>query len=293
MYLPSIVHHPLAVLFIVLIGLVAGSFINCWAYRRIHGGSVWSGRSQCPYCEHVLQPLELIPVLSWLIQGGRCRHCGHAIGARYPLSEIICALALWGVAWRATALSSDALWVAETIELAIFVCILLYVSLTDLDDLFIPNGALVVALVVRACYLLVCWALAAENVLDQLLGSLLGGLILGGGLLLIVLVADKVLGRDSMGGGDIKLLFVVGCYLGWQLGLACLLLACIVGIVAALIAQHGANAHQSQDSEPSDESEAQSFFGTTMPFGPAIALSCWIMIVWGPQILSAYLALFQ
>ena len=302
MYTAQIAHHPLAILMALAIGLVAGSFVNCWAYRRVHGGSVLHGRSCCPACGHVLAAGELVPLFSWLVQCGRCRHCKAPISVRYPAAEAVCAIALLGVLWRLGSPPSDALWLLETVELALFACILLYASLTDLDDFLIPNGAIVAALAVRAAYLLGCFVLGAPDAFSQALSSLVGGLVLGGGLLVLVLVADRVLGRDSMGGGDLKLMFAAGCYFGWQLGLFCLLVACLVGIVGALALQHAGakgsapKAQRLQDGVAGHQGPGlaqDEFMRKTIPFGPAIAIACWITMVWGSGVLEAYLALFQ
>ena len=304
MYLSHIAHSPFVCLAVALVGLVAGSFVNCWAYRRIHGGSILAGRSCCPACGHVLGPSELVPVVSWLVQRGRCRHCGTPIGVRYPASEVVCAVAMLGVLLRPVAPASDALWLLETIELCLFSCILLYVSLTDFDAMLIPNGAVLAALAVRAAFLAGAFALGEPDAAAMLVESLVGGLVLGGGLLALVLVADRVLGRDSMGGGDIKLMFVAGCYFGWQQGLACLLVACVVGIVGMVLAQvlvrpgddagdAAGNTEGARAEGPADDAQEDSFMRKTMPFGPAIALACWVTIVWGPGMMGAYLALFQ
>ncbi len=285
----AFMQSPFGIALVFVAGLCAGSFINCMAYRREHGESIVHGRSHCPACNHELGALELVPVLSWVLQRGRCRHCGAAVSVRYPAVELLAGIVFVGVACIP---SHEVLEMAELVALC---SVLLYISLVDLDSYTIPNGAIVAALAIRVAYLAAASFQQGSLLVGPIIDSLIGGVALGGGMLVLVLIADHVLGRESMGGGDLKLLFVAGCYLGWQQGVFCLLIASVLGILFALVCQACERRMQSapaeQNATPDDEAAGQ-FFGRTIPFGPAIACALWVTLMCGSQVMSWYFGLF-
>lgn len=258
-FLPAHIVVYLTCLF-ALLGLVMGSALNCLALR-LASGRKWSGkeRSECPRCHHVLTPLELIPLLSWLLQRGKCRHCGEKISARYPLTEAALAL-LYAACFLKYGLS---LPLATAL---VFVSCLFCLSLVDLDTQIIPDRFLVIPLIVRVAELLITRGFSG-------LTALLPGLILAGSVLVLSLIMDKVLKKDTMGGGDIKLLFVIGTFLPLTQCLLMLVIACILGIVMASILLK-------VDSE------------TAFPFGPALSIAAVITLFVGDPIITWYLSLF-
>jgi len=246
-----------------LLGLVFGSFANCAAWRSVHGESVMKGRSHCAVCGHTLGVLDLIPVISWLGLHGRCRYCGKKISVRYPLTEVICAAAFVLVLLKFD-VSLDAL------KYMFFAVILLCVSLTDLDDGIIPDRFLLAGMI---CFIAFAFA-DIQNISNYLINGVIGAFSVSLPLLLFVLAADKLLGKETMGGADIKLFFVVGLFTGWQLCLMTLLFSCIIGIIFAYIfnaVKHSKGA---------------------FPFGPSVALSAFIVILTGQQILNYYHSFF-
>lgn len=266
-----------------VLGLVMGSFINCWAWRYINGESVVSGRSHCTSCNHVLGIRDLVPVFSWLSTRGKCRYCGEKVSARYPATELVCAIVFMGIVARYGL-------TLETVELLAFAGILLFLSLTDLDDYLIPNGCIIAALAVRAAYLAIAFALGMVTLPD--IGFYAAsGLVMGLVLVVVVLVADRVFGRDSMGGGDLKLYAVAGFYFGWQQGLLLVILSCIIGIVVALVAPRGSadGARETPEGVPDDAGD--SALKRVIPFGPSIAAACVIIMIVGEPIISWYLGL--
>ena len=251
-----------ALCFTFVLGLVMGSFLNCWARRIVHGESIIRGRSHCTSCNHVLSAADLVPVLSWLALRGTCRYCGARISVRYPLVELFCALIY-------TSLVACYGLTLETLELACFASVLLVLSLTDIDVYLIPNACVVTAAVVRLCYLAVAGALGELDFSEAAVAALVGGVAIAGPLLVFVLIADILLHRPSMGGGDIKLIFVAGLYFGWQQCLVLIAIACALGLVTAFI-----GARLQKDAE-------ESVALKTIPFGPSIAVACWIMMLCG------------
>ena len=256
-------YRPMLCFFVAVaacFGAVMGSFLNCAAFRIVRGESFLKGRSRCPACGHELTALELVPVLSWAFQRGRCRACGAKVSVRYPLTELGFALVtvLCLLRFDLTPLC---------LRNFLFLCVLFLLTLTDLEDMTIPDGCHIAAILVWMAalpFLFTGWG--------DVMRSLLAAVVFGGGLLGISLVMDKVLGRDSMGGGDIKLFAVVGLYLGIVGTLFALLAACVLGLAmnAALKRRDGDRA---------------------FPFGPAIALSAALMLLYGEPLINWYLGL--
>ena len=239
------------------LGAVMGSFLNCAAWRVVRGESFVRGRSRCPSCGHALGAAELVPVVSWVIQRGRCKWCGARVSARYPLTELGFALitALCLLRFDLTPLC---------LRNWLFLCCLFLLTLTDLDDMIIPDGCHIAAVAI--------WLLMLPFTFtgwrDALL-SVLSALVYGGALLAISLAMDRVLGRDSLGGGDIKLFAVTGLYLGFIGTLFAVALACVIGLALQFALRR---------------EEADRAF----PFGPSIALSTALMLLYGAPLIEWY-----
>ena len=283
-------NDPIIVAFMLVVagvlGLVMGSFINCWAWRSTHGESVLEGRSHCATCGHELGAADLIPVVSWLVSGRKCRYCGDPVSARYPLTEIVCAVAFVAI----TAVYGFSL---ETAELLAFAGILLFLSLTDLDERIIPNACIIAALAVRAAHLAIAFAFGWMDG-SQVLFYVLSAFGVGVVLLVIVLIADKVFARESMGGGDLKLYFVAGFYFGWQQCLFLVILSCVIGIVVALATSKPASASTTVGAtsrSPVEQGDDEGIMKRAIPFGPSIAAACVITMLVGNPFVSWYLGL--
>lgn len=244
----------------LVLGLVMGSGMNCLALRIVAGETWTKGRSRCPACGHELSPRELIPLLSWLMQKGKCRHCGAPVSKRYPITEAAMAV-LYGSILLRFGLSFD------TLSGLVLVTCLLALSLVDLDIQEIPDVLLLVPAAVRLVLLVVEHGFSLP-----LWQNVWPALALGGSVLVLSLLMDNVLGRESMGGGDIKLLFLLGLYLSFPCCVLLIILSCIVGLVLAFTL--GARK------------------GVAFPFGPAIALAAWIVLMIGEPVTAWYLGLF-
>ena len=242
-----------------LFGLVMGSALNCLAYRIAHKEKWSGGRSRCPDCGHTLKAADLIPLFSYLFLKGRCRYCGKKISPRYPIAE-----ALLAVIYVSLLLRYDLS--LETVQLVILCSCLFCLSLVDLDIQIIPDRFIVVGVV-----LFIVTLFFVPDPGKRALDGLIGGIAVGGGVLLLALLMEKLLRRDAMGGGDIKLLFLTGLFLGWQKNLLCLLLACVVGILWGLV-----RAKRGQQG---------------LPWGPGIALAAWCAALFGQNLIDWYLSL--
>lgn len=263
-YLPTFAKLYLYVIAGIL-GLVMGSALNCLSYRIAHNQKWSGGRSACPSCGHILATKDLIPLFSWLFLKGKCRYCGEKVSARYPLTEALLALVYVSLLWRYE-LSLNL--VSTTILCSCLFCL----SLVDLETQIIPDRFLLIPAIVRIIQLFI------ENSLMNALLSLIPAIVLGGSVLVISLIMDKILKKDTMGGGDIKLLAVLGLFLSpFPLcipeGLMLLFIACIVGIVIGSILMK-------VDSE------------TPFPFGPALAIAAWITLLFGQPLAAWYTNLF-
>ena len=260
---------------VAVLGLVMGSFLNCLAWRSTHGESVLEGRSHCTSCGHVLGPADLVPVLSWVFSGGKCRYCGERVSWRYPATEVLCSVIYVSIFLRYGL-------TLETVELIAFASVLLVLSLTDLDSYIIPNATIVAAIVIRVVYLVVNPLVTGTDLVGPLVESLIGFFGVGIAMLVVTLAMDFLLGKESLGGGDIKLLAVAGLYFGWQQCLFLIVVACVLWLVFAALASRGRET-LADGTMSSDH---------LIPFGPAIAAACWVTMLWGRDVLAWYLGLF-
>ena len=249
---PAITAYILAVT--ALLGLVMGSFCNAWAWRLAHGESIARGRSHCAVCGHTLAAKDLIPLVSWLTLRGKCRYCGEPISPRYPAVELVS-----GLYYASILLRYDVSW--DALRFLILGSLLLTASLVDLDTMELPDGLLLAAALLALLRLPGGWK-----------SALLGAVAISVPLLLLVLLADKLLGRETMGGGDIKLVAVLGLHFGPLQTLFLLILSCVLGLVL------GAAMKKAKDSP--------------FPFGPALALAGWLTALCGAPLVSWYLSFF-
>ena len=186
-----------------LLGTCMGSFLNCMAWRVVHGESVLRGRSHCDACGHVLGARDLVPIVSYLASGGRCRYCGAKLSSRHVWGEVI------GAAVFVSLLLHYDISL-RLLEAWLLASILLACSFADLEGYIIPDRFLAAGLV-----LFIASLFFAPAPLGRLADGLLGGFGVALGLLAVVTVLEKRMGREAMGGGDLKLLFVTGLFFGW------------------------------------------------------------------------------
>jgi leader peptidase (prepilin peptidase)/N-methyltransferase len=240
-------------------GLLLGSFVTVLAYRVPRHESFVTGRSRCPGCGAQIAAYDNIPVVSWLLLQGRCRSCGDRISARYPLAELSLGLLYLGTVLVLG--TGD----AGKLALGLVLCTLLVaVTLTDLERRIIPN-ALVIAGVIVAIPLL---AIADPGALPS---HLIAAAVAGGLLFLIALAYPR-----GMGMGDVKLVMMMGLYLGRSVAPA-LLVAFAAGALVglAMIARHGSDARKS-----------------AIPFGPFLASGGVVGLWFGDAMASWYLDTF-
>jgi leader peptidase (prepilin peptidase)/N-methyltransferase len=199
------------------LGLIAGSFVAAISARWPRGRSILTGRSACDSCAAPLGPLELVPLLSYAVQRGRCRRCGARIDPRHPAIEL--AAALLGTAAFAAAPGS-----AGAVS-ALLGWWLLLIAILDLEHQWLPDR---LTLPLIPLGLLAAWAGIGPPLLDRVAGAAIGWAV----LVLIAFLYRRLRGREGMGGGDPRLLGAVGAWVGaWQLP-AILVGAGLVGLGA-------------------------------------------------------------
>ena len=212
-------------LFALVFGAVVGSFLNVCIFRLPAEASIVKPRSQCLYCHHPIRNHDNIPLISFIILRGKCRDCGGKISWHYPLVELITAL-------LALLLFLKFGLTLNFLIFFIFTAVLIVITFIDLDHQIIPDILTLPGIPIfclAAIYLLkIPW-------LEALLGLLIGG----GILFTIAFVYELISRREGMGGGDIKLLAMIGGFLGWKSLIFILLFSsfsgAMVGITAMII----------------------------------------------------------
>ncbi|MGK7377888.1 prepilin peptidase [Planococcus sp. 1R117A] len=240
--------------FFSIFGLVFGSFYNVVGLRVPKNESIAFPPSHCTKCDRQLTALDLVPVFSYLFLRGRCRSCGEKIHWIYPLMEAITA-ALFAISfWQLG-------FTPELIVALIFVSLLVIITVSDIAYMLIPDKVLLpVGIVLLALRLFIP--------LDPWWDALLGAAV-GFGILLLIAIVSK----GGMGGGDIKLFFVIGLVLGTSGTLMTLFFASLIGAIAGIVQLRINN----QDRK------------TPVPFGPSIALGAVITYFWGDALLNWYM----
>jgi leader peptidase (prepilin peptidase) / N-methyltransferase len=244
-----------------VLGLLVGSFLNVVIWRVPRKESLQTPRSHCPHCDHELSPRELIPVVSWLLARGRCRHCEDRIGARYPLVELGTA-----VLFVAVALRFEGTW--QIPAYCLLFAALLSISVIDLQHYIVPNR--IVYPVGIASVPALALAAAIDDMWDRAPRSLAGAAIA-----FVFLYTLHIIQPRGMGFGDVRLSVILGLYLGWLgwgqlvLGLfSSFVFGALVGIALMASGKRGRKQH--------------------IPFAPFLAAGTITAVLWGVPILDWY-----
>lgn len=240
-------------------GAAFGSFLDCAVWRWANGEPIWKGRSHCGACGRTLSAWDLIPVFSYLIMRGRCRYCNEKIPADCLWAEIIGAAGLMCIGLRFGVSAALGQWL-------VFGVLLLAVSLADAATRLIPDPLVLTIAVNR-----IVWAFLLREALWNDVKTAFVSFIVGPfALFMLTLLMERMLGREVMGGGDIKLLMAFALYLAWQQMILTLLLGCLFGIFGAVVSRkRGAFA-----------------------FGPYLAAGCMITVCFGDPLLKWYASFF-
>lgn len=240
---------------LLLTGLCVGSFLNVLIYRLPLGQEFVRTPSHCMSCGHNLSWYELIPVFSWLAQGGKCRSCGVKLSAQYPIVE-----AVNGLMWLFTGILFRGDWLTVGLYCGLF-SFLLVLSVIDWRSFIIPNG------INLAIFLLGVVRLVTD------LGNWPTYIIGLASVSLVFLLLHILTGGNGLGMGDVKLVAGAGLLLGWQNMILAVLIGSLSGaIIHSIRMKHGAD--------------------RKLAFGPYLAAGIWFSALFGQPLISAYLGLF-
>jgi leader peptidase (prepilin peptidase) / N-methyltransferase len=262
--LPISTDHPTPAIWVAclvgLLGVVMGSAMSAVAWRVPRGHSWVKGRSACTRCGTVLQPADLVPLLSFVVSRGRCRHCGAGIGWRYPVTELLCG------AWAVLVLVDVGLVPAMPF-LALWGFLMLALMWIDLDFQLLPDALTFPGTLI---------GLAAVLPIPGGARHALLGMVVGSGLLWLLAWAYlRLRHQEGLGGGDIKLAAMFGAVLGWKLTLVTLFLAALAGSVwgAVLMLRQEGNGR------------------TALPFGTLLCPAAMVVLLWGDDLIGSYFRL--
>ena len=275
-------------IFVFIFGAAIGSFLNVVIYRVPNELSIVLPNSKCPNCDTPIKPYDNIPILGWLMLGGKCSNCKQPIAWRYPAVELLTALLFILTYWR------FGLTPLLPVALA-FIAAMIALVFIDAEHMILPNvityPMFVIALIVRVVYPIAFGTVFTDTTYApvaslhgwppwalSLAGALLGALIGGGSLWLVGAIWKLLRGVDAMGLGDVKLLLGIGALLGWRLTLLTIFIGAFTGAIAGIgvvIKQKDRN------------------FQAQIPFGIFLGIGAVVSLLFGDQIIAWYLGRFM
>jgi leader peptidase (prepilin peptidase)/N-methyltransferase len=262
----------LILIFITFIfGTAIGSFLNVVAYRTVHGGSIIFGSSKCPKCGKTLKPIDLVPIVSFLLLRGRCSYCGKEISLQYPIVEAATGFLFLAATLKIFGVGIGSLNINSSISLlfllfAVSVLIVLFVA--DLLDGVLPNKIILPAIALAAIYDVFLFA-SRQISLSALFYTFIAAAVAA--VLFFAIVYFS--GETAMGGGDVKFALFIGLAVGWPAVIVSFFLAFLTGgLASAMLLLTG-----------------KKRFGDTVPLGPFLSVGAFSALLWGQTILGFYL----
>lgn len=243
---------------VFIFGVIIGSFLNVVIYRLPRNESIVYPPSHCVNCKRELKPYDLIPILSYIFLKGRCRCCGSRISIRYPIVELITGL-IYLILFIYFGIS------IKSLSYTFLASLLIVITFIDMEHKIIPNKIILIGLIVGAAFRLIT---INYGIWDYIVGFLVGG-----GVLFLI----SLLSGGGMGGGDIKLMAMIGLYVGWKLTISTLFLAVVLGAVGGIVLILFKIKTRKD----------------YIPFGPYISIACIISILYGYDLLNMYIKLIR
>lgn len=255
--------HYFIDIFVFIFGLCIGSFLNVCIYRLPESKSIVQPRSMCPHCGTLIRFYDNIPIFSYIALKGRCRHCSAPIALRYPVVELISGVFALGV-YLSYGIGF------ETLVYYGFIATLLVITFIDIDHQIIPD---VITLPGIPIFLAASFALKQISFVESILGILVGG----GSLFLVAWLYHLLTKKEGMGGGDIKLLAMIGAVIGWKGVLFTIFVASAVGTLIGMLIML----------------KTRKTMKLAVPFGPFLAIGGITYILFGPQLINWYFNLLR
>ncbi|MEJ2215661.1 MAG: prepilin peptidase [Gemmatimonadota bacterium] len=249
--------------YVTAVGAAVGSFLNVCIYRWPEGLSVVRPRSRCPACEAAIAWYDNIPIVSWLVLRGRCRHCGARISVQYPLVELVTALL-----WLAMALRSGPS--LEAIRGGVFLSLLLGIAILDARHRIIPDQLSLLGAVAGLGLALVPGGIS-------FLTALIGAAVAYGFMWIVKLGGEAAFRKPALGVGDIHMMAMVGAFVGLSGAILTIMLGSVFGLVIGvpLMSLKG----------------RLRVLGTYLPLGTFLAMGGAVAYVWGHALIAWYLSL--
>lgn len=248
-------------LIVFIIGSMIGSFLNVCIYRMPRNESIVTPPSRCPSCKKHIAWYDNIPMLSFLVLRAKCRNCKIKISPRYFLVELLTAAIILFV-YTQYGLSP------KLFIYGFLFCALIVASFIDLEFQIIPDEISVGSIIIGLLVNVISPSFnGLANIKQALIFSGLGILVGGGTLYLTGIIGDIIFKKESMGGGDIKLLAGIGAFLGWQIALLVFFIAPMFGAIMGLAVKIRKKV-------------------SIIPYGPFISLSTFIAVFWGQEIIN-------
>ena len=279
---------PIACAFLGVLGAIIGSFLNVVIHRLPREQSIVFPNSTCPKCRKAIKAYDNIPILSYLILRGRCRHCGVHISSRYPAVEALTGILFAAVTWH------DGVSFALAFDLA-FAASMVALVFIDAEHMILPNAitypGILFALIAR---LLVPYLAGPAHFDDlpqllssfpalplwlvSLMGAVIGALAGGGSLWMMGFLWEKLRGVEAMGFGDVKMMLMVGAFLGWRLTILTILLGALTGSIAGIIVMYRRGGRNLQ---------------MMLPFGIFLGIGSVVSLLFGARIIAWYASQFR
>lgn len=249
---------------IFILGLLIGSFLNVCIYRIPRGESIAFPPSHCTSCGNDIKSYDLIPVISWILLGGKCRNCKEKISSRYALVELITAT-LFLLTYFQYAVSISLL------KFLILIPFLIVIAMIDYDSMEVYTTTTWLAIAIGIIFIGVNFYLA------QPVATYIYGGLLGAGIITFIILGSKlILGQEGMGWGDAEICGLCGLFLGFKLTFMMLFFSFIIG--------GGVGVYLLTFKKKKGRSE--------MPFGPSIIMATFLIMIYGEKILNWYLNLY-
>ncbi len=251
--------------YIFIIGIIFGSFFNVCIFRIPNKESISNPPSHCYKCNNRLTYLDLIPILSWILLKGRCRYCGQNISPRYPLIELLTGI-LFIIIYNVYGLNFI------TINYLVLISLLIIITFIDIDYYIIPDSIIIFGSIFAVLFNLTNKGISIRD-------SIISGLVCSGGMLILIILIELVVKKEVMGGGDIKLFFMIGLFLGLKLGFLTILLSVYVGSFYGI----GTIIYSKIKKQE---------YNSMIPYAPFISIGAIISVLCGTNIINWYIDLF-